>query len=171
MDNLKNLNQTELNDLSEAELKVLKGNIDNRLDELQFQKNEKRRKKREYALIDVTPERYPNYNDMWRRIRSMVADGIDVTESVLDEVSEQCHDTKRVDRSLVYPCPECESISSLYPGDYGSGYAHKYKITCSRCNFVATTKGQSSDYDAWESFHRWLIGRGYLDSSTKFSWY
>ena len=162
-------NTFNINSLSEKELKEASSLIDERLKEIKDKREDKKRRKKQYALITPKPQYHTNYYKLWEIVKDTVNNGGAVNAGNIEEIYYKGQEQERIPMEDIYPCPECGAVGSLSVGEYGDHDScwgtgkSKKRITCSRCSFVCTAKHQSNDWDAWEQFHDWLIRKGYLN--------
>ena len=163
----------EINKMSEEELKQAAEKIKEQLASIQKEKEERKRRKQEYALVNREPKYRTNYIRLWELVQTIVLDGGTVNAENLNNIFLAAQEEIPVPLKEIYPCPKCGEIGGLYVGEYGdydpiwgTGTSKK-RITCSCCDFVCHVKYEQTDHEAWESFHRWLVKRGYLDAPTK----
>lgn len=150
------------NELSEKELREEQRKIEDRLSEIKFQKAEKQRKKREYHLTDVERTYHINHYLFYTYMSEFFSHSNMMTLQVYNKIVKRATEEDRIDNNEIYPCPECEA-HSLYVGDWGDEFHNKKKVTCGSCSFTCPSRYESNDYDAWESFHNWLVKNGYLE--------
>ena len=164
-----NIKDFDVSSLSEQELKKAAARINERLKEIDKEKQEKIRRKKAYALIQPKPKYVPNYVRFYNTVRETVSKGGAVNAENIDEICGKCQSEVTISKDQIYPCPQCEKIGVLHVGEFGdydpySGIGKSQKrVCCSCCDFVCNTKYQETDFDAWESFHEWLIRHGYLN--------
>lgn len=88
-----------------------------------------------------------------------------LSEDKFEEIKKSCLCKIYPKEEEKYKCPKCGEFE-LQAVNYGDYDSPKYAIACNSCNFAIKEK-RICDYDAWKTFHRWLIKHGYLDESVK----
>ena len=163
----------EINKMSEKELKQTAKEIQKQLDAIQKKKEERERRKKEYALVQPEPKYKTDYARLWQLMLNAVEKGGCINSENIDTFFKAAQDEIPIPKAERYPCPECGEVGSLYVGEYGDydpiwgTGTSKRRITCSNCDFVCPARYEQTDYDAWETFHGWLVRNGYLDAPTK----
>lgn len=149
-------------ELSEKELREEQKKIEDRLNKIKLEKAEKLRKKREYHLTSVEKTYHMNHSLFYSKIVEFFKYNEEMPISQFNKIVHYCMEEDRVDNNKIYPCPECGEYS-LYVGNFGGDFHPNRKVTCSRCDFTCSAKGTHTEYDAWDSFHNWLVRNKYLD--------
>lgn len=159
----------EIEKMSKKELKEVQKNIQKRLDEIEKERARKQRIKDEYTLAAYEPEYYTDYCVLWNHIKTFVESGGVVDRSNIEGIYKNACYPFPVEKSKIYPCPECGKIGYLYVGEFGDASIcqNKKKICCSSCGFNYPGKYEYCEDDAWEAFHNWLIKQGYLEKSVE----
>ena len=165
-----------IKDMSEQELHEVANDIQKRLEDIKEGKEELKRRKKEYALIKREPEYELDYVAFWELVIKMIEQGKSVDSSNIDEINKKSQRRDSIPTNEIYPCPKCGKIGALYVGEFGdydpymgTGKSRK-KVICSCCDFESNGKYQETDYDAWDTFHDWLVKQGYLDASEQKPW-
>lgn len=154
------------------ELKKEAVEIQEKLDLIEKERDEKQRIKAEYTLAVYEPEYEVNYNRLWNSIKTIVEQGGKVDGENIEEIYKEACYRLPLKKEKIYPCPKCGEIGSLYVAEYGDPHMciHKKKVTCQHCGYTCPGNYHYYEDDAWDELHDWLIKRGYLNASVPKPW-
>lgn len=161
---------TILKNLSEDEIKALNKATQEKISAIDEEKARKQKLKENYALKDVSSTWQINYEPLYGKInKHFKMPGQTILDiSTFYELRKQCSYEVKPLKEEIYCCPECGQYR-LEVGNWGDRCVGRYAITCRSCNFTMEKK-EDSTFDAWRTFHNWLIKNGYLDKAVKFQW-
>lgn len=110
-----------------------------------------------------------NLNEFYRNVCAAIASGVSVDAILLDQIKEKSSEAVPLDYTMIYRCPDCGELGSLYVGMYEGNHPDVcgYAVTCGYCSFTMADNTNSSQWAAWETFHEWLIKKGFLPKGTK----
>lgn len=153
----------DLKDCSEKELKDIIKNANQRIDEIEKAKEEERKRKENYHLIELPPKYDINYEGFYDSIMGM--DFGEENNKRIQEIAKEFTFEISTSKEDIFPCPVCGE-TSLYIADYSDYLKYRYRICCGCCDF-ATDKEFDNEYDVWYNFAKWLVKNGYLSEMPK----
>lgn len=159
-----------IDNLTEEELKMLHEMTQTEIASIEEEKARKRALKKSYSLKDVpstfkvNQSRLGFYTLEWFQKEQQETMSKDIFEKLL----KQSTDETKPKKEDIYACPECGE-HYLRVGRFGDSWVDKYAVTCDSCNFTMK-KMETSQWDAWATFHKWLVKNGYLSKDIKFQW-
>ena len=159
-----------IDSLTEEELKMLNEMTQAEIASIEEEKARKQALKKSYSLKDapstfkVDQSRLGFYTLEWFQKEQQEILPKDMFEKFLNKSTNEIKPKKEE----IYACPECGEYN-LRIGCFSEGWVDKYAVTCDSCDFTID-KMESAHWDAWETFHKWLVKNGYLSKDIKFQW-
>lgn len=155
-----------LKNLSEDEVRQLNKATQEKINAIDEEKTRIQKLKENYALKDIPSTWQVNYENLGEKIEKFFKEPTQILLDVSSfyELRKQCSYEVKPEKEEIYCCPECNEYR-LRVGVWDSGYA----VTCDSCEFTMKEK-ECSTFEAWHTFHSWLIKNGYLDKDVKFQW-
>lgn len=153
----------DISNLSEKELKDLMKDANKRIGEIEKVKEEERKRKENYHLIELPLKYEINYGGFYNSIMEM--DFGEENNKKIQEIAKKYTFEIPPSKEDIFPCPKCGE-TSLYIADYSDFTKNRHGLRCRWCDF-AIDKEFDNEYDAWFNFAKWLVKNGYLSEMPK----